>query len=286
MDPDRRLLLAALPGLTLLAMGCPKGAGELSRAARALLPQVRFDKVQLDSINFDKVDLRFLFAVENPAPLQVALDSFSYALALEGKPLFDGKNPDGVKLAAEATSHLPFPLTLRWGELAELLRETKGKDELGFGLRGELGFDTPVGVLALPYEARGKLPALRRPRFRLEGLRLVELNTSVARLGLDLGVTNLGGSPIRLSGFDYGLHLGGEKVASGLVAALGEVGADTAKSLTLPIDLRLANLGAALIEAFTGKGRVKARIKAGLQVATPWGDIPLEIDEADELNIG
>ena len=287
MNPDRRLLLAALPGLALLAAGCPKAPRELSRAARKFLPQVRFDRVNIREINFDKADLDFIFAVENPAPLKVALAQFSYALSLEGKPLFEGKDPDGLKLAAEAVSRLPFPLTLRWGELAELLRETKGKDQLGFGLRGDLGFDTPVGLLQLPYEARGEVPALRRPRFRLEGLRLAELKPTEdrARIALDLGVTNLGGSVFSMKRFDYKLHLAGDKVAGGLVEALGAVAADTTQTMTLPIDLSLSGLGGAVVEAFTRKGRLRAKIKAGLQVGTPWGDVPLEIEEAEELDI-
>jgi LEA14-like dessication related protein len=286
MDPQRRLILAALPGLALMAAGCPK-SGELSKAARKFLPVVRFNKVNLRDINFEKVDLDFLFDVENPAPLKVALSSFQYALALEGQPLFDGKDPDGLKLEAAATTTMPFPFTMRWSDLAELLKATQGKDELGFGLTGALGFNTPVGELELPYKAEGKVPALRRPRFKLEKLRLESFEPlkDKARLAIDMQVSNRGGSTFTFKGFDYKLNLAGNKVADGLVQALGEVGADSQGTLTLPVDLSLSNLGAAVVEAFAGKGKLKARVAAGLKVGTPWGDLPLEIDESEELNI-
>jgi hypothetical protein len=131
------------------------------------------------------------------------------------------------------------------------------------------------------------VPALRRPRFRLEGLRLAELKPTEdrARIALDLGVTNLGGSVFSMKRFDYKLHLAGDKVAGGLVEALGAVAADTTQTMTLPIDLSLSGLGGAVVEAFTRKGRLRAKIKAGLQVGTPWGDVPLEIEEAEELDI-
>jgi hypothetical protein len=106
-----------------------------------------------------------------------------------------------------------------------------------------------------------------------------------ARIALDLGVTNLGGSVFSMKRFDYKLHLAGDKVAGGLVEALGAVAADTTQTMTLPIDLSLSGLGGAVVEAFTRKGRLRAKIKAGLQVGTPWGDVPLEIEEAEELDI-
>ena len=63
------------------------------------------------------------------------------------------------------------------------------------------------------------------------------------------------------------------------------MGADQTSTLTLPIDLALANLGGAAMDALRKKEKVKARVVAGLKVGTPWGDIPLDIDETEELNI-
>jgi LEA14-like dessication related protein len=287
-DPSRRHLLAATPGLALFAAGCPKVPDGVGKAVKKFLPTVKFDRVKLRDIDFDKVDLTFLFNVNNPAPLKVALSSLSYALALEGTQLFEGNKPDGVTLKAAAEAPLKFPMTLRWAELVELFQKIKGRDELDFGLSGKLGFNTPVGEAKLPYDAAGTIPALHRPKFALKGIKLKEFKPlqNRARIAINLGVTNHGGSAFQFKGFDYKLKFGGNQVAKGIVASLGEVAADTTSRLTLPIDLSLTDVGATIIDAFAKKGKLQTQMAAGLLVGTPFGDIPLQIDESGKLDIG
>jgi LEA14-like dessication related protein len=290
MDPHRRSLLAAAPGLLLLAAGCPK-SGELAAVGKALkrfLPTVRFDSVDLKGIDFEAADLHFLFRVENPAPLKVALARFSYALDLEGTRFLDGNNPEGLTLEPIASSVLRLPLTLRWKALKDTLDATRGKDRLAFALAGEMGFRSPAGVIPLPYTADGTVPAARRPRFRLDGLRLRDFDLAADRARLELGLfaRNLGGSPIGLNAFAYRLGLNQNRVAEGRVDALATVPADTEERVALPIDLRLSSLGASLLDTLRSRGRLPVRLAADLGVRTPWGDIPLSIEEEGTFDLG
>ena len=289
--PSRRHLLAATPGLALFAMGCPRIGNpdieKLGDALKRFLPKVRFDRVNIREIDFKKADLTFLFKVRNPAPLKVALSSFSYALSLEDTPLFQGNNPEGVTLRPEATAPLRFPMTIRWADLAQLLQTTHGRDELGFALSGHMGFQTPAGEARLPYDAGGTVPALRRPRFTLRDIKVEEFRPreNRARVGINLGVTNFGGSTFSFQRFDYRLRFGGNDVASGMVDRLGEVAADASGRLTLPVDVSLTGVGTSIIDAISRKGRLDARLEAGLEVGTPFGAVPLSIDRSKRLQV-
>mgnify|MGYP002631204843 CR=1 FL=1 len=285
---SRRLVLAGLPGLALALSGCPKIPKGTAKQLKKYLPAVRFDRVKVRDLDFDKADLDFIFQVDNPLPLKIGLASLSYRLDLEGVDFLSGNDPDGVSLKAEGSSPLPLPLTLRWKKAAELLSATKGKDELGFGLAGKLGFNTPAGIATLPYSAGGTVPALRRPKFRFQGLRLkdFQLAQDRARLALDLGITNLGGATIGLHDFNYRFKLGDKRVAKGNTGELGKVSGDTEETVSLPIDITLSNLGASVIDALRSRGRVQAGLAADLGVSTPFGRIPLSIDEGGQLSVG
>jgi len=286
--PSRRFVLAGVPGLALTLAGCPKLPKGAGKKLAKFLPAVRFDTVKVRSIDFDKADLDFIFQVDNPLPLKVGLASLTYALSLEGVDFLSGRDPDGVKLRPEASSPLPLPLTLRWKKAAELLSATRGKDELGFGLHGDLGFNTPAGVATLPYKAGGRVPALRRPRFKFDGLRLkdLQLTKDRARLALDLGVSNLGGATIGLHDFRYRFKLGDQKVAQGNTGELASIEGDSEKKVSLPIDVTLSSLGASVLEAIQSRGKVKTGLAADLTVSTPFGRIPLSIDENGKLDVG
>lgn len=263
-------MLAGLPGLALVAAGCPKVPSgitqKITKALKKFLPTVNFDRVDVRSIDFDKADLDFVFRVDNPAPLKVALANFSYALKLEGVDFLEGRDPDGIQLKPEAQSPLPLPLTLRWKKAAELLGATRGKDELGFGLSGNLGFNTPAGVAQLPYNAGGKVPALRPPKFSLDGLRLRDLQLAQdrARLALDLGVTNLGGTTIGLEKFGCRLKLGDRRVARGDTGKLADVTGDSPEKVSLPIDVKLSELAGSVLDALTSRKKVQTGLAADL----------------------
>ena len=82
----------------------------------------------------------------------------------------------------------------------------------------------------------------------------------------------------------YGLDLGGRRVIDGDLAELS-VPAGTTELRTVPVQLNLLQLGATVVNAVTQKKPVDVRLNAGLNVDTPLGLIPLDVDETVNLRI-
>jgi LEA14-like dessication related protein len=106
------------------------------------------------------------------------------------------------------------------------------------------------------------------------------------RIEVDLGIKAADqGSTVNLSGFDYGIRMGSAKVASGMVDQLAELTPGSQQTITLPLDLDLKKLAGSLVSAITGKGQVDLGLNATVKVGTPFGVIPLSIDETGKVNI-
>ena len=274
----------ALPLLVLLT-GCEE--------LEPYLPTVSFQTLDVDSIDFQAAEVDFVFQVDNPNPIDVGLSSFSYDLGLEGVHLLAGDNEEGFQLEAADASELRLPVNLSWQETFETIQATRGKDNVGFGLAGHFGFDTPLGEARIPYDEEGDFPALRTPKFQFKNLRATGINllTQTASLELDLGVDNEHGSSLFFDRFDYGIQLNGQPLASGLVNTF-EVQSDTEGELCLPIDINLLTAGTTIVNAITNGGAVDVGLGANMDVETPFKDlqgnpviVPLSIDEAGALNI-
>ncbi len=277
--------LAVLSAVALGSAGCE----ELDD----YLPKLRFDTLDVDSIDFQEANVDFVFQVDNPNPVEVELSSFSYALGLEDVPLLDGNNEDGFGLEAAGESELRLPVNLGWQTTYETIQATRGKDNVGFGLGGHFGFDTPLGEARLPYNENGDFPALRTPKFRFKNLRATGVNIlgGTAQLELDLGVDNEHGSTLFFDRFDYGIQLDGQPIASGLVNTF-DVQSDTEGDLCLPIEVNFVNAADTIISAITTGGRVDVGLDASMDVETPFKDltgepiiVPLTIDQEDALDI-
>ncbi len=268
--------LLALAPLVLLGTGCEVLAD--------YLPTVAFDRLDVSAVDWDGADTEFVFRIDNPNPVEIKLARFDYALQFADVPWLEGDDPDGVVLAAGAGSEVALPVSIEFASLYDVVTATKGLDTVPFGLSGSFGFDSPAGVIDLPYNAEGGFPALRTPSFAYDKIRVDELGLTSATLALDLGVTNEHESSLIFENFDYALKLSGTSVADGVVDNLGEVlGAETG-TLTIPFQIDFLDAGTAIYDAITS-GEVQVGLQAATDVDTPFGIIPLSVDESGQVNV-
>jgi LEA14-like dessication related protein len=275
---------ASAPRLALLAaVALSTGCEEL----QPFLPTVRFDTMEVNDIDFERIDADFVFAVNNPNPIDIGLSSFDYNLGFEGVQLVEGNDDDGFQLKAVGDSELRLPVGLVWKSVWDTFQATRGLDYVGFGLDGNFGFNTPIGEITLPYQESGAFPALRTPKFSFAKVRVgrVDWSNFTARVNVDVNVLNEHASTLFFNNFDYKLKLGGVRVASGLLPDIGEVAGAEQGTLSIPIDVDLVNTGTTVWSALTGGGNLAVGLDANTDVDTPFGILPLHVDEAGNVDV-
>jgi len=266
-------------GLLLLVGGCEE--------LEPFTPSVAFQEFDLEEISFERVQTDFVFSVDNPNPIDIELASFSYAFGFADVELLSGDAEDGFELEAVGSSELVLPVGMDWVDAWDAVQATRGEDEIAFGLDGHFGFDTPLGEARLPYHEAGSFPALRTPRFSLLDLRADKVNLldQTAEIEVDFGVDNDHGSTLIFEAFSYDLSLGGRKVADGTLQSLGSVEGATVQTFTLPAEIDLVGVGTSVVNALLGQGNLRVGLDADMDVTTPFGVLPLHIDETGELSV-
>jgi LEA14-like dessication related protein len=251
------------------------------------MPQVRFDQLEVKDINFERADVDFVFQVENPNPVEISLASFNYALGFEQTPLFSGDDSDGFELEAIGDSELRLPVGFGWTDAWNTVQAVRGEDFVDFQLDGEFGFDTPVGLAELPYAEDGSFPAVRTPKFSFKKVRVTKLNAwdQTADVEIDLGVDNDHGSSLFFENFDYKLKFGDQQVATGLIPLLGEADGATESTQVIPVTVDLVNAGSTVWDALAGGGDLKVGLDATTDVDTPFGLLPLQLDESGNVQV-
>jgi LEA14-like dessication related protein len=275
--------LAILPLLFLT--GCPKGS--LPVDISKFSPKLQFENFELDGINFQQADTQFVFNIDNPNPIGLSVASFTYDLDLAGNGFLEGTNADGLALPATGSAQFKLPVTVVFADVIDLVQNIDVKNEVPFAIQGEFGFQTPLGILRIPYQEEGMLPVLQPPKITVKGIRVDTFQPlrNRATLAVDIGVTSTGGSELSLAGFDYDLTLGGESVATGLLHTFADVSGDAEQVVTLPIDLNLLGMGTSIVSAISSRGPLDVGLTGGLTVSTPFGPLPLTIDEQTNLNL-
>jgi len=271
--------------LPLLLLPLAAGCEEFN--LQDYLPSVQFQRMDVADIDFQHIEADFVFSVDNPNPVEIGLSSFSYDLDLEGQNLLEGDNEEGFALEAIGSSELRLPLDLTWEEAWDTAQATRGEDYVDFALGGHFGFMTPIGEGRVPYHEDGDFPALRTPKFRFQKVRVASLNllTQTAGIEIDLGVDNAHRSTLFFDAVDYRVSLGGTRVASGLIDEFGSVAGATEETLTIPVDVDLLAVGTTVVSALVDKTPVQVRLEADLDVDTPFGILPLDLDETARVAV-
>lgn len=251
------------------------------------VPTVSFQQFELQDIDFQHVEADFEFSVDNPNPVEVQLSSFSYALGFAGVELLSGDDEEGFSLEPVGSSALVLPVDMAWEDAWSAVQATRGSDEIDFGLAGHFGFETPLGEARIPYDEDGRFPALRTPGFALENLRVSQLDlvAGTAQVELDVAVDNAHASTLFFQDVAYDLSLEGRPVGSGTVASLGGVEGATEERLSLPMELDLVQAGSGIWDVLSSGGRLDAGLDATMNVDTPFGLLPLAVDETGEVKV-
>lgn len=279
-----RLRLLALPALLAATTGCEELLPYLDEV-EPYLPSVRFESLEVQDVDFEHIAVDFVFAVDNPNPVEIDLASFSYNLALQDVDIINGSEDDGFTLESSGSSELVLPMDMTWQSAFDLVDATRGEDYIDFVLDGHFGFDTPVGEVDLAYEDGGNFPALRTPEITLGQLRVGDIDWINASLPIELDVTvdNEHASTLTFENFDYAITLQGVDAATGFIGTLGDVDGDSTDDFAIPLELDLLSIGWSLGEAIVAGDPIEVGLVADTDVVTPFGTAPLSLDELADM---
>jgi len=267
-----RLPLLSALGLLVLA-GCAE-VGKLA-ASMVVPPKLTFRAVNVREFDLEGATLAFDFDVENQNGFGLSVARIGYALEVEGTRL-DGAAPGGLKLPAKAKAPLTLTARLRYKDVPALASMLGKKDSVRYKLSGNVGVESPIGVLDVPVSHADVLDLPRLPQLALDGVSIRSL--SLTRLSLEVRVrmVNPNAFPLPAGRLDAALSLGGAEVARVENRALSAVASKGSAVAAIPISLDLGEAGRAALDLSRG-APVQVGLRGEAQVA--GARLPLSLSQ-------
>lgn len=266
--------------IIFLFVACGGGGSALS----SFVPTVKFNRLELTDIDFEDLSVDFVFDVHNPNPVDLPLERFDYGLDLAEIEILTGNSPEGVLLREAATSEMVLPVSLSFDGIYELVTAERGTDELPFRFQGGFGWDTDIGPVDVNFDEGGEFPALRVPKVQLGELLVSEVTETQAGFVLDVDVDNDHGSALDFANLDFKVKFAGVEVGVGSQDEFGTVDGATSKKLSVPFAVNYLDAADALI-ALAGGEKLKVDLKATSDVTTPFGIVPMTINEDGDVDV-
>lgn len=265
-----RKLSLALP--LLLLAGC---AGLNEFAASAVKPpKLTFRSVSLSALDLEGATLAFTYDLENPNGFGLSLARVGYAVDVEGTRVASGDLPGGLQIKASGTAPVTFPVHVRFQDVPGIVNLlTSKRDTVRYKLAGNVGVRTPLGVLDVPLSHEGALDLPSMPQFALDGISIRSLGFTQITFDVHLRVRNPNGFALPVGKLDYGLAVGGAKVAQAAALDVAPVAGRSSAIVAIPVKLDVASAGRAAA-ALAGGGEVPVELGGKANLA----GIPFPLD--------
>lgn len=269
----------ALP-LTLAACHA-RGLQDVRDALEAAAPTARLEATRLTRIGWDGVAADLVLALDNPNAVRVVLDRWAWQIDVDGRPLLSGVQPEGAVIDAQGTSQVTLPVELSFQTAASLLPNLRERTEIPLGLQAEVGVRTPFGPVRVPVDLHTTVPMLHVPRVELLGLRMgsIDLLRQQATVNLVVGLSHRFADTARFEDVHWAFRLDNRDLVSGHLDELATVAPGPPHQTELPVTFNLAQAGALVLDHLQRKRPIQAGFVAEISVSTPWGSLPLRVDE-------
>lgn len=274
-------------GLAFLA--CLTGCSQLASLLDSIdKPTASISGVSLEDLSLEAVTLNFDVDVDNPYSVPLPLVDLAYDVGSGDASLLQG-NADlqqEAAIPAKSKKTLSLPATLKFKDVVKVLTSFKPGQVFPYKANLGLGLDAPaVGRMSLPLSHEGKLPIPTVPKVALKDVRVDQLSFSDAKVVLDLDVTNTNEFPVDLSKLEYGLNLGGSKVAKSALEGATKFEPGQTNNIQIPLSLSLKDLGLGVFNMLSGSKGSKYELAGNFDVNTPFGPLRMPYSSAGDTKV-
>jgi LEA14-like dessication related protein len=243
-------------------------------------PSLSFKEARLPRIDFQGAQLDLVFQVTNPNSVGLNLASTKYALQVEGHDVVSGAPANGLQIPGGGTAEVTFPAAIAWNEIAPAIETLFAKDQVKYRASGELGVNSPVGLVSLPLQHEGTFASPKMPDLSLGSPQIQSISLTSARLSLPLQIGNANSFPLPLGGLVGNVQIAGANVGQIALKQQAPVAAGKQTTLNIPLDVSFLSAGQAAAEAIRS-GVAEMKIDATLNAGGV--SLPLKVAQTVQL---
>ncbi len=219
-------------------------------------PSIAFKSASLSEVSLSGATLELTYLVDNPNPVALPLNEVSYRLSVEGKPVVAGQPKKGLRIPARGKGELVFPAQLKFADIAPALEAFLSKDRARYRAEGNVGVESPVGVLRLPLAHEGAFEVPKVPDVQFGTPRIGQLSLTGAAVEIPLRVTNRNSFPLAVAALAGALKIAGSDVGALATDALGTLGPHATQEISLPLAIQFRGAAAAAAALRRGRGEL------------------------------
>jgi len=284
-----RLTRIILITMLIVSLGLLLSCAALQEFANVQKPQLSVANVRLTGISFEDIQLAFDVDIDNPNALSASLAGFDYDFFLGGASFVKGQQDKQLTIESMGKSTVEIPVKLNFKEVYNMFNSLKNQDSTQYKINTGFTFNLPIlGDTRIPLSHEGKLPLLKLPNIKVDGLKLKNINFTGANLELKLNVANPNTFNLILNKLNYDFQVNQQSWISGLKEQPISINEKNENEISIPITLNFLQMGKTVYNIVTGNQSVNYSLKGNFDVNSSlpfFKEASIPFDKVGDLNI-
>lgn len=241
------LLLIAGVGAAVFFATTPKEE-MLKKGANLVMPDMRSMKMNIQEITADSIKASLTMRINNSLPMTIDIDSIQYKIAMEGDTVVRGYSREGIRIAANSNDEITVPVRTNIRTFTNKVKELE-RDSVDISVYTILYNSFPVvGKKEIPITINRTVFVPKLPEVEIESIKVDNLSFSGGKLLVNMKVTNYSSMPFTIDGFSYRFRMSDNMDVKGTSAEKFNFRKKGSEIITVPIDLKLNEVGEAAFE--------------------------------------
>ncbi|MBS2028620.1 MAG: LEA type 2 family protein [Deltaproteobacteria bacterium] len=233
-------------------------------------PELSFNRVDLQDISLTGITVNVHFNLKNDNPVGIRIAQLAYDFRVNNHPFLAGHPPNGLTINPDTISDLSFPAHVEFRDLAATIEEFLHQDTANYTASGNIGVQTPIGVLTFPLSHSGSFPVPKLPDIQIQQPTLNNITLSSAHLTVPIALHNKNGFSIPFGGLSTQVFIGGAPAIAPTIPNQSALAPNETRVVPLGVDVNFMQAGMAVANAIRNRqANVQLRGTAnigGLQV--------------------
>jgi len=191
---------------TLLLLNACASVGSLNNLVKT--PSVNYQSLSLGKVSSEGIELRPTFNLLNTNAFGVPVDSVSYTLSLDGKPMFNGQTTSVGTLQPNVAKEVTLAINLADNVLKSLQRSLLETKAINYKVAGQV----KVMGVGLPFEHAATLHV---PKVSIANVRVTKAGMNQVDMVLSLDIDNKNDFSLPLDNINYAVASAGKPLLSG-----------------------------------------------------------------------
>jgi len=247
-------------------------------------PDVKIEKVTVESINYSGARILFFIKIDNPNKLGVRLSAIDYTFKLHNEQILSIALEKNINIKGRESTLVEIPVDISFLTLNSTIENIISLKNIDYQMDTRVLIDTSIGKIPFKLHKEDFITMPLIPELSVENVKVKEMNILSTSMIFYVKIKNNDKIQMDIDQFDYTLYMNDQEISAGKLEPDQVVIKENEITLPVPVNLKLMNLKESVMTMIQS-GTIQYKLNINIYANSAYGKYKLPISKVGTAKI-